>query len=632
MVREVYQVDDLVVDRGARTVFRGDQRIELPRLSFDLLLALIDASPDAVSVEDLMNTVWVGVVVSPATVSKRVELLRQALNDSAEQPRYVESVRSFGYCLATPVGRSERADPTREPPQETPGKRYPVWAAALLVGVLVGWVLWNELTTAPDPDTPVEPEDARSLAILPFRALGDDREEQWFAEGLSEELSHTLARSGELRVAGRISVEKALARSDGFEAVGELLDVASLLEGSVSHEGDRRRVRLRLVSTSDGLQRWSETFEMPRDNAFALQSHIAQAVTQRLIPERTVARSSRETIAKTDPETYALYLKAVSLSPYLTGIDLPQAQRFAEQAVARDPEFSLAWSQLSAIHLRRLFFDPSYSLTPDESAATIREGVDRALAIDPGDANAYATLAGLVWGVERDMQRAAELLEQSIRLDPYSLDKWSLARDFARSIGDLELARALGERVVERDPLCMQCRGFLAGILNCLDDPAAEERQWRIVLSDNPGGGWHWHLGLINLDRGEIEAAEQEFALLSNPHIRLAGRLLIAHARGTWSPDDEEAFYQLMNDPVRLPTALRPVVAARLGRHDLAMAGLISAVPSRFAFVQSFVCFPEFEALHSHPGWPDLMVSLGFNPDGSQATRLELPSMPDSAR
>jgi hypothetical protein len=121
------------------------------------------------------------------------------------------------------------------------------------------------------------------------------------------------------------------------------------------------------------------------------------------------------------------------------------------------------------------------TLERDEAIRTIREAIDRALAIDPTIGEAYANLAGLAWAFDRDLEQAAGLLEQAVRLDPWNLDVLKLARDFIRAIGDLEGSRDLGAYILRRDPLCIGCRTQYAGTLECLGDLDAAERELRVV-------------------------------------------------------------------------------------------------------------------------------------------------------
>jgi TolB-like protein len=562
-------------------------------------------------------------------VAKRIELLRHALGDSVEQPRYIELVRSFGYRLAAPItveGRSPPPDASMEP---APDARYGSlrgWLLSLAVAAVLGYLLWDGF--APQSDSEPSAGDS-SLAVLPFQAMGDDPGDRWFAEGLTEELTHALAESGDLQVTGRTSVREALARNEAASGVGASLGVAYLLEGSVSREEGRLRVRVRLVSAADGLQRWSETFDMPEDNAFALQQRIAEAVERRFSSGGSRPPSPWQPLVSTDPETYALYLKAVSLAPYPVGTDLAEAQRFVENAVTRDPEFAPAWSLLATVHLRRLFFDATYPVPPIEAIATIRGAVDRALAIDPTNANAYATLAGLVWAYERDMQRAAELLEQAIQLAPNSLDQWMFARDFAGAIGDLELARELGERIVKRDPLCISCRSHLARIMVCLGDLEAAEGQLGILVGDARESPWYFELGKLYLDRREIESAEQAFARVPDKFQRTGGAFLVKHVRGDWTAESQQELEAWMGEAWTL-VGDQPTVATRLGQHELAMQKLLSLTRTHYPLVQGEICSPDYEPLRNHPRWPELMETLDFHPDGNRATDFELPFMPDS--
>lgn len=626
------RVNDLVVDPGARVVWRDETRIDLPRLSFDLLLTLVEAAPDAVTTDQLMERVWQGVVVSPATIAKRVELLRHALGDEATEPRYIELVRGYGYRMAAkvePLPAHESADSlsSAQPDQGAstvtakPAHTKKALVKAALALALVATLAW--LFYFPGPPVP-----ERSVAVLPFQALSGEPENQWFADGLAEEIAHELARTGQLRVTGRSSAFAVGQSQEDTRAIGRTLGVANLLAGSVRQEGERIRVTTRLIDAEDGYQLWSEAFEAPVADTLALQRSIAQRVVQRFQLVQKAVSSTNAPSTFEDPQAYALYLQAVSLSPYPRGRNLAEAQTLIEEVVKRDPGFAPGWNRLAAIHGRRLFFDPEYPLTPPDSIRTIREAVERALAIDPTIGEAYANLAGLAWVFDQDMERAAGLLEQAVRLDPWNLDVLSMARDFAQAIGDLELSRDLGAYILRRDPLCESCRLQYAGTLECLGDLEGAKRELLVINGAEFKLSAAYSLGNLSLQSGDLAAASEYFDLEPNPMLQSLGKVMLAHQRG-----EHDTALRILEEIRRsAPPGVFPVdalAAAVIGEEDLAMERLNLDFANRFVFLQAFVCNRQLDPLRDRPDWSQLMLELGFNEDGSQAVAFSLPPLPD---
>ena len=648
--REAVRIGDLVVDTGARTVTRGSQPIDLPKLSFDLLLALVDAAPDALSTEALMDRVWTGRVVTPQTVAKRVELLRQALDDDATEPRYVMLVRGFGYRLAQDVVETDRpaidsvagrADATRdsavagygpEPDRNaatmhdgTTAPRRVSLAAVLAITVTVAALALFLHFRDPAPASPPE----RSVAVLPFQALGDRPGDQWFADGLTEEIAHALARTGELQVTGRTSTQALRDAPGDAQAIGEALGVAHLLEGTVRRQDEGLRIVTRLTSTADGFQLWSEVFDTSADDVARIHQQVAQRLAERF--ELAAGTSGIPDAAATsgNPEAYALYLQAVSQSAWPKGEDLERAQSLIEQVVALDPGFAPGWTRLAVIHGQRLFYDRTYPLDPDSAIRTMRAAVDRALAIDSDQGEAYAVLAGMAWAFEQDPERTARLLEQALRLDPWNMETVNLAASFSRGTGNLEQSRDLSAYLVRRDPLCATCRTHYAGVLTCLGEYEEAERMLKSLRDEDVEMPLDYDLGGLALQSGDLETAADHFARIEYPAFRRLGDIQLQIARG----DLAEARQSLERHVADFPGygAVQARLAARLGDPDLTVDLLRTLLPRRYVWVQTSICGPEYQALESNERWQALMRDLGRRPDGGSAITLEVPSLPGEA-
>jgi TolB-like protein/DNA-binding winged helix-turn-helix (wHTH) protein len=611
--RTVWIVDDLHVDPGSRSVKRDGKTIDLPRLSFDLLLELIHAAPDALPTDVLMDRVWQGVVVSPATVAKRVELLRQALGDDSGDPRYIALVRSYGYRLV-PEARREMSVPGGGSWQAGRGFRWRV-ALALLATIFVMAIAFVALPR-PGPEFS-SPE--RTIAVLPFESLTSLPGDQQFADGLAEEIAHVLASSRELRVAGRSSSLRFRGSDEGPVAIGESLGVAHLLEGSVRRSDDRLRVVVQLTDTIDGLQRWSDTWDRPLQDTLTIQRDIAERVAAQLKVALSDGAILGDEPVTDDVEAFTLYLKAKSLMEYPFGSDLPRAQGLLEQAVALDPEFSEAWAHLGVAHLRRtLWREPTYTLAPADSLAIARDAIDRALAADPRVGFAFGGLAGIAWAFEDDIAKAARMTEQFTRFAPWELSGFSFAADLFKSLGRLEQARLLEAHVLERDPLCSYCRLAHFVTLTALGDYKAAERQARLLLVTEPEVDLCvYQLGKALLLGGKAEEALDVFETIGDEGFRLAGRTMADYALGRES-DSARQWAQLEARPPGTPGPyILAQVAAWLGHDERALALLETWVDRhdlRLSFQVQYVD-PVFNRLHDTPGWARLLDRIGRSPN-----------------
>lgn len=335
--RDRISIDDLVVDVSARRVFRGDDEIQLPKLSFDMLVALIQAAPSALSIDELTDQIWNGVVVSSATVAKRAELLRQALGDDSAHPKYVALVRGHGYRLIpTPAVAKTRKQ-----------------RRTAVMGVVAALVLVASVATFLITQQPASPP-ARSIAVLPFENLSPERDNDYLSEGLAAELTDLLTTMPELKVSARISASSFRDSDAGVADIAQQLGVAHILSGTVSQSGNRLRISAQLIEAEAGYQVWSNRWEQENVDIFAVQDEIAESVIEAL---RLELLQDLPPVQRTDPEAYARYLEAEQAfledrepavgEPETAKRDRPQSLLL--HALAIDPGYAPAWALLSNV-------------------------------------------------------------------------------------------------------------------------------------------------------------------------------------------------------------------------------------------------------------------------------------------
>ena len=595
-----YRLADLTVDTGQRRVCRGKADIELPKLTFDLLEALVRAAPDSLSTDQLIDQVWSGAVVSSATVAKRVELLRQALDDDSSKPHYIALVRGYGYRLIPDV--QDAASPIRRP-----YIRSAVGAIIMVVSVAVAWNLIQP------GDLPPE----KSLAVLPFVSMSANADDEIFADGLTEELSHVLTRITDLKVTGRTSSFHYKGHNEDLRVIGEALGVAYLLEGSVRRSGDQLRVTAQLVSADDGFHLWSETYNKQMSDIFVIQDDIAQSVAVKLRASLGNVEPKTGGLEESiTPEAYALYLQAISLAPYGIGHGLGEAQRLIEEVTELAPDFAPGWNLLASIHGRRLFRrDPGYQHPPEASLQIMHDAVEKALAIDPDSGESYANLAGIAWVFEGDAIKAAPLVERALELDPRNLNLVSFAADFAKYIGRFDEALELEKLVIDWDPVCDMCRLKLARSYEYTGQFDAAEQQMLTLQSKGGRFGLQFSYGVVLLMKQQPREALESFQLLDEnvgvlEYFQIMGRAMALHDLGR---REESAaalaeFEQQWSDeyPQQMAQAF-----AYVGQLDKAFLWLERSLPAGTINLQLDFPKPLFNALRDDPRWPALMERIG---------------------
>jgi TolB-like protein/Flp pilus assembly protein TadD len=366
---------------------------------------------------------------------------------------------SWAYEL-TPEGIKKEQDVDRSGSitQHTGRKLNQITIAMVIA--LIAVVVIDRAFFAPSTPQPVaqsasqtEERAEKSIAVLAFEDLSADGDQEYFADGLSEELLNVLARIPELQVAGRTSSFAFKGQNRDLREIGEILNVAHILEGSVRKAGNTIRVTAQLINAETGFHLYSDTFDRNLTDIFAVQDEIAAAITSALRTE-LVGATAQETV-ETSIEVYDLYLVARQ-KIYTRDIDeMREASRLLDQALTIDADYAPALAQKALVTVLMSDSVGSYGDIPaDEAYADARLTVDRALAIDPKLAEAHA-VSGLIMGGEMNRSNAEEIevLEYALSLNP-NLDNtrnW-LSTAYGEA-GRRDESRALLESVVERDPM-----------------------------------------------------------------------------------------------------------------------------------------------------------------------------------
>ena len=372
----------------------------------------------------------------------------------------------------------------------------------------------NEAAALPAP-----PE--RSLAVLPFRNIGGDRENDYFCEGLAEDLLIVLSRVEGLRVAARSS---AFAFRDGtsdVRTIGEKLNVANVLEGSVRKSDGRLRIAVRLVDTADGFQRWTEVFDREQGDIFRIQDEISRAVFDALDVEVYGAKRPRVVPGTRNIEAYNLYLMGRHQFHKRTEESLRSAVRFFEQATERDSDFALPYTGLADSYALLSASGEGYGQIPvQEAIARAAPMVERALELEPRLAEAHAS-RGFLDRLREDSAGAERALRRALELNP----DYSTARSWLgltlMDLGRLREARAEFQRAWEADPLSpIIGSNFGFSLVKVGELDAAREHFQRVMEIAPEFTVAHSGMAQVERRSGRLEAAEEwwERASRINPN------------------------------------------------------------------------------------------------------------------
>ena len=381
-------------------------------------------------------------------------------------------------------------------------------AILTLLFLLGGGIFWyfqraSETTTSTvassaQPAAAALATDA-SIAVLPFVNMSPDKEQEYFADGISEELLNLLAQVPDLRVIARTSSFSFKGKDVDIAEIARKLNVANVLEGSVRKSGDTLRITAQLVRASDSSHLWSQTYDRQMTDVFKVQDEIAANVVREL---KVSLLGAAPTARETNPEAYALYLQARQLGRQGTAEAYAKSDALYQQVLALDPHYAPAWDGLAANYINETGIGV---LSNQEGYARAREAAQKALAIDPDYALAHASSGWIAMYGANDPAAAAPHFERALALDPSDLEVLGRAANLLPLLGRLDEALALQEAIVRRDPVNVNALfnlGFSQRQAGRFDVAIASQRT---ALSLSPGGAQsHVEIGVALLLKGEL--------------------------------------------------------------------------------------------------------------------------------
>ncbi len=453
-----------------------------------------------------------------------------ALGREAAFARLADALRRPG---AAPAGA---ASPRAVPPAVA-RSRLGLILALLAVLALVGasaFIFWRARQPAPAASA----ADLHSIAVLPFADLSQARDQEYFADGMAEEILDLLAKIPSLKVIARSSSFQFKGKAEDARVVGERLGVATLLEGSVRKAGDRLRITAQLIRAADGSHLWSDTYDRDVSDVFRTQDEIAGAVVRALklsllgVPARRAAPTS-------NTNAYALYLQGMERWRRYTAEDSKTAVELFKGATRLDPNFATAWAALAGAYGDQAVFGEVWG-TPEVVHRLIQDAADRAIALDPKLPVAHLALANLAF-VDFDIERSERETRIALELEPGDVP--ALTVSVYASIAQCRLDEATdnARKVIERDPLIADAYRGLATALWFGGHPREAEAEYRRVLAFLPDAeGFHYRLAQVLIADGQPQDALHELAVERSTAWQHVGRAMAFDALKRRADADRE--------------------------------------------------------------------------------------------
>jgi TolB-like protein/DNA-binding winged helix-turn-helix (wHTH) protein/Tfp pilus assembly protein PilF len=616
-------------------VRKAGMRVRVQQQPLKLLEALLERPGEVVTREELRTRIWPDESFGDfdQAVNIAVAKLRSALGDSAENPRFIETLPKRGYRFigdvtvvdvdtqpAQPASTPGTAPAMEPPPPDASGaigvsKRTPsrvgrwILAFVLVIGVatLAVWLLNSRVHS---------PGNIRSIAVLPLENLSGDPSQNYFADGMTDELITDLAQISALRVISRTSVMAYKGARKPLPQIARELNVDAVVEGTVLRSGDQVRITAQLIDASTDKHLWSQSYEGEFRDTLALQNRVASAIADQirisLTPQEQAALKGGKVV---NPDAYESYLKGRYFWNKRTPEGLRSALAYFNQAIEEDPKYAQSYSGLADTYA--LLGDWQYAvMTPKEAFPKAKDAALKAIELDATLGEAHTSLAFVLDGFDWDFQLGGKEFQRAIELSPgyataHHWYAWHLAL-----LGQNQEALAEMRKAVSLDPLSLIINADMAELLvisRAYDDAIEQSRKtiemdFNFALAHNQLGQAYLGKQMYSEGVSELQTA-----------VRLSGGSPICMANLTRAyvlSGNKRDAQKLLDDliarsqPGHSNAAEIAMMYASLGDVDQAMKWLEKGYEERFN--PGVLLRPGFDSLRSEPRFQDLMHRIGL--------------------
>jgi TolB-like protein/DNA-binding winged helix-turn-helix (wHTH) protein/Tfp pilus assembly protein PilF len=621
-VTQTLRFDVFELDTRAGELRKRGVKLRLRGQPLQVLAILVERAGDVVTREELQTQIWPAdtFVDFDHSLHNAVARIREVLGDSADKPRYIETLPRRGYRYIGPIEDfrtqrlgTENGDQASQPVTlvRSPKRKR---ALVLVLGALfalglVAWTAWHYLHAR----AAVPP--IHSLAVLPLDNLSGDPSEEFFADGMTDQLITDLARVGSLRVISRTSVMRFKGAKKGLPEIARELNVDAIVEGSVIRSGQRVRVTAQLLQAATDQHLWAGTYDRDVGDILRLQGEVAETIAQQVRAQLTPMQQSRAHTL--NPGAYDAYLRGrlYLVNEFTKPDSLKKAQGYFEEAIQKDPDFALAYAGLADAYVYLAF---AGALQKDQAYRSAKEALAKALELDDSIGEAHDTLGLLSSEFDWDWDTADREFNRAIALAPsYSCAHEDLAT-FLALIGRRAEALAEIKKIDQLD------YGFSAALTESTtyyelrDYPDLIEASRRALLVDPKDWFQHYSLGVGYEGTGKVQEAISEY----RKAIQISGgpQSVVALAHAYAAAGEKAEAETILRDLERKSkkTSASPytmaTIYAGLGDNDKAFDFLEKAYSEKsFDLSSSLKSDLVLDSLHRDPRFQNLLGRIGLN-------------------
>lgn len=607
----IVQFGAFELDLETAELRRHGLRVKLQEKPFRILAALLETPGQVVTREELKQRLWPDAYIDlDHSLGNAINRLRATLGDSAERPRYIETLPKRGFRFIAPVLDVEAPVPS---PVAPPRKR--LWPSLLVAAgaavAVVAYFGWSNTADSPSPS------GRPMLAVLPFQNLSGNPELDFVSDGLTEEMISQLGRWNpeELGVIARTSAMLYKDRNKSVKEVGEELGVDYVLEGSLRSADDRWRISAQLVRTHDQTHLWAEDFDRPRGDIVGLQEDIARAISRRInVRLAQVGETHRDNVRRVSPEAREAYLRGRLLWYTRTSDGMIRSVEYFQRAIELEPEYALAHAALADAYTLL----SSYALVSSrEVAPRARAAALRAVELDAHSALAHTALASVYDEFDWDFLAAQQEYQRAIELDR----NYAVAYDWYSTVlirlGMLEAAEAVLRKGLELDPVSVLLIGRLCSVLGSIktDEALAQCQKARELDPQHPTLSLHFSTAYYHAGNSAEAVAEMR-ELVADEGDNPSYKAWLGYYLGYAGQREEaetilEELLALSGKEWVSAYAIATVYSG-LGETDAAFEWLEKAYQARESWITYLIADARIDPLREDPRYGDLLRRVGL--------------------
>jgi TolB-like protein/DNA-binding winged helix-turn-helix (wHTH) protein/Tfp pilus assembly protein PilF len=622
-----YSFGEFRVDAGKRVLFCGERRIPVPPKVFDTLLVLVENSGRVVEKDELMRLVWPDTVVEENNLNQTISALRKALGEDPTQHRYIVTAPGRGYRFVGTVNGSPvsagavsepRADQAARPASTSRSReRRSLAVPTLALALVLAAVSVTYLAVGRHrPSTDTSMTEIRSLAVLPLDNLSHDAAEDYFADGMTDELITELGQIAALRVISRTSVMQYRGTHKSLPQIARELNVDAVVEGTVLRSGDRIRITAQLIQASIDKHLWAHTYEGDLREVLTLQENVAKDIAEQIRAQLTPQEQAKLKNARpVNPAAYEAYLRGNYFADKRTAEALTKAIEYFEQAIRDDPNSAPAYAGLADAYS---VLSEYKSVPAHESHMKARVAARRAVEIDDSLAEAHAVLANVATLDDYDWSGAEQEFRRAIELNPGKATAHHFHAQNLTCMGRWHEASVEMEQARELDPLSIIINANIGLVYYYARQPdRAIQAELRALELDPNAAFMYEYLGTAYLQKGMYREAIghlQKAVGLSNGFPLYQGELAYSYAAAGDRAQAGRILTDLKSRSRRQYVSSYSLAVAyiSLGKKDAALARLQKAYEDREDQVALLKIEPLFDTLHADPRFQELLRRIGL--------------------